>query len=65
MNSINRDRGRFEDIDKGALREALLALRTCPRCRGDLQPVALTEAVWGCPSCKETWHLPAEQDRLK
>lgn len=48
---------KWEALDKAALVQALLALRTCPRCRVDLQPVALTEDVYGCPRCGETWHL--------
>lgn len=54
---------RFEDMDRAALHDALLALRTCPRCRGDLQPVALCEDVWGCRPCHETWYLPAQAAR--
>jgi uncharacterized protein YbaR (Trm112 family) len=49
---------RFEQIDKAALHNALLELRTCPHCRSDLQPVALLENVYGCPKCRETWHIP-------
>lgn len=54
----------YEAMDKAALDTALLALRTCPRCRADLRPVALFEDVWGCrgtgyPShMAETWYLP-------
>jgi len=53
-----RQDNRFEAMDKAALNEALLALKQCPRCRGDLLPVALFDAVWGCKPCKETWYLP-------
>ena len=53
-----RTSNRWEAFDKGALYEALLALKTCPRCREDLQPVALLEKVFGCAACKETWYLP-------
>ena len=55
----------YEAMDKRALEAALLALRTCPRCRGDLRPVALFEDVWGCwgdsvpRHMAETWYLPA------
>ena len=56
-----RTDNRFEDIDKAALHNALLNLHTCPNCRRNLQPVALFEDVWGCASCKETWHLPKEE----
>jgi ribosomal protein L37AE/L43A len=52
----------YEAIDKAALYKALLALRTCPNCRGDLQPVAFCADVWGCNECKETWHLPKEEN---
>ncbi len=50
----------YEEMDKKALHDALLALHTCPHCRSDLQPVALYEDVWGCHSCKETWYLPKD-----
>jgi hypothetical protein len=53
---------RWEDLDKAALNDALLALRTCPNCRGDLQPVAFFDSVWGCKPCKETWYLPEKAD---
>lgn len=51
---------RFEDIDRAALRDALLELRVCPNqaCRRYLKPVALLDEVWGCENCRETWHLP-------
>jgi hypothetical protein len=58
---------RFEDIDKGALVAALLALKTCPHCRRDLQPVAGFSEVWGCAGEQypqhrpETWHLTARE----
>lgn len=52
---------RFSDLDDAALNAAMLAQRTCPHCRRDLQPVALFEDVWGCSSCRETWHLPKEE----
>ena len=52
--------GRYEETDKAALYNALLALRTCPNCRGDLRPVALFEDVWGCKPCRETWYVPDE-----
>lgn len=51
---------KYEAIDKAALQQALLALRTCPSCRGDLQPVARLVDVWGCPVCRETYHVPTE-----
>ena len=47
--------------DKIALKNALLALHTCPRCRADLLPVALCEDVWGCRPCNATWYVPQEQ----
>ena len=53
----------YEDADRAALYYALLALRTCPNCRGDLQPVALAADVYGCAKCKETWHLPPKHTR--
>ena len=56
---------RFEALDKAALHNALLALKTCPRCRADLRPVALFEDVWGCKEghTLETWYLPKEDER--
>ena len=54
---------RFEAIDKAALHNALLALKQCPHCRRNLQPVALFEDVYGCDGKQwphhdfETWHL--------
>ena len=53
---------RFAALDAAALSEALLAVHVCPRCRTDLQPVALTEDVWGCASCRQTWHVEREID---
>lgn len=50
---------KWEEADKVALRRALMALGACPNCRADLQPVAYTADVWGCPKCRETWHKPA------
>ena len=29
----------------------------CPNCGRELQPLRITN-VWGCDTCKETWHLP-------
>ena len=58
---MNDGRGRFEAVDRAALHRALLALHTCPRCRGDLLPVASLDAVWGCRRCGETWHLPEDE----
>lgn len=52
----------YEEIDKQALQNALLALRTCPRCRDDLRPVAFLADTWGCAACRETWHLPIRHD---
>lgn len=51
---------RWEDTDKAALNRALLALRICPKCRGDLLPVAYTPETWGCAPCKETFHIPPQ-----
>lgn len=50
---------RFRDIDRAALHNALLALKTCPRCRADLEPVAFAADVYGCAACKETHHIAA------
>ena len=53
----------YEAEDKGALREALVALHICPnsRCnRRDLRPVALVVDLWGCEQCHETWYVPKE-----
>jgi hypothetical protein len=55
---FSRDAERFADMDKAALHNALLALRVCPGCRGDLLPVAFASEVYGCGACRETWHLP-------
>lgn len=55
---------RFASIDRAALHNALLALRTCPHCRADLQPVAYCADVYGCEACKETWHLPQRDAAL-
>ena len=49
----------YEQVDKAALSKALVALRVCPRCRADLRPVAFTEDVWGCATCRETWYVEA------
>ena len=51
---------RYEGQDKTALYNALLALKTCPHCRADLQPVALYDSVYGCNSGHplETWYIP-------
>jgi ribosomal protein L37AE/L43A len=54
------ENGRFEDLDRTALHNALLALHTCPNCRADLLPVAFCEDVWGCRPCRETWNIRAE-----
>ena len=54
------DAARFEDMDRAALHNALLALHTCPKCRLDLLPVANSADVWGCKDCRETWHVPTD-----
>ena len=36
----------------------LLREHKCPRCEGQLGKVRLLRDTWGCPDCKETWHLP-------
>ena len=55
---------RWEQVDQAALHNALLALKTCPRCRADLQPVGPGLAdVWGCSECKETWYIPTEETK--
>jgi hypothetical protein len=56
---MTRIDNRFEDIDKAALHNALLALHTCPHCRDDLQPVNFLFDVYGCAKCKETWYIEA------
>lgn len=56
-----RDAERFRDLDSAALYSALLALRVCPNCRGDLGPVAFYEDVWLCVACRESWHLPKSE----
>lgn len=50
----------YETTDKWALRQALIAMLVCPNCRDELKPVAFADDVYGCGSCKETWHLPTE-----
>ena len=50
----------YEQMDKTALYNALLALKTCPNCRADLLVYPLADDVWGCKPCKETWYLPEE-----
>jgi ribosomal protein L37AE/L43A len=52
-----RHTNEYESIDKAALYDALLALRTCPHCRADLLVYPLANDVWGCKECKETWYL--------
>jgi ribosomal protein L37AE/L43A len=54
---------RFESIDRAALHNALLAMKTCPHCRADLLVYPLADNVWGCQACKETWYLPKEPTR--
>ena len=53
---------RFEADDKRTLERVMLAMYVCPKCRKDLRPVALYEDVWMCHECKESWHLPEDQD---
>lgn len=58
----------YDAVDEAALHNALLALRQCPWCREDLQPVGLFPDVWGCKGTAqftqhvfETWYLPQEK----
>lgn len=53
---------KYEQIDKRALVMALLALKVCPNCRNDLNPVAYLLDVWGCVECRETWYLPERKE---
>jgi hypothetical protein len=46
----------YEQIDKSALKEALLNLEVCPNCRADLHEVAYLIGVRGCKVCNETWY---------
>ena len=51
---------RFEGLDKAALHSALLALKTCPRCRGKLGQVgtsAKAYELWACDECGTTWQV--------
>src|SRR3990167_8240911 len=45
----------YDAVDKWA---CLSILKICPRHGQPLQPVAFCQDVWGCATCKETWHLP-------
>lgn len=59
-----RQDNRYEALDKAALYDALLALKTCPNCRRDLRPVAYCADVWACVTCDETWHIPTHEGSL-
>jgi len=56
MKHLGQD-DRFKDIDRAALKAALLQMHVCPHCRADLKPVAFCADVFGCAECKETWHV--------
>lgn len=60
-----RTENRWEDTDKAALVNALLALKTCPRCRRDLHLVAFLDHVYGCADCRETWHYPEDEKEIE
>lgn len=45
----------YEAIDNVTL---LSVLKIHPKCGSRLQPGPALTAVWGCPTCKETWYLP-------
>lgn len=55
---------RFEALDTAALQRALLTLRTCPHCRGDLGVAAFYADVRLCPTCKESWFLPEHDEAV-
>lgn len=60
-----RNTNEYEAVDKAALYDALLQLHQCPNrhCRRtDLKLVAYTKDVYGCPDCKETWHIISAQE---
>lgn len=59
---MRQDRYRFSEIDQAALTRALLALLTCPNCRGPLLPVQGCPDVFGCSPCRETWYIPQDKD---
>jgi len=57
------DNSRFEQMDKAALFNALLALKTCPKCRIDLEGVGTSSkrfTLWFCPDCETTWRRDNE-----
>jgi len=64
-NPLGFDNSRFDEIDKAALHNALLALKTCPLCRRDLRQVkhsedgrsAPPENLWACVTCDEAWEV--------
>lgn len=46
---------RFDEIDKAALRSALLADGVCPKCRRDLRPAVDPADGLGCVTCDEVY----------
>lgn len=59
---------RFEEIDKAALRNALLAERVCPRCRRSLRHQAYLDngmtdpdaTAWGCVTCDLVYNIESD-----
>jgi ribosomal protein L37AE/L43A len=58
---LSFDNSRFEQMDRVALFNALLALHECPKCRVELSQVKTTAKVftlWNCGECETTWQVP-------
>ena len=47
----------YEAVDKAALKQALLNLNCCPRCRKDMKGAKYYDNVIFCDSCHESWFL--------
>lgn len=48
----------YEREDKIALNRALLALHTCPQCRGPLAPMPGSTKVMACDPCDASYFVP-------
>lgn len=57
---MRNDNNRWEEMDKIVLNRALIKSGICPKCNETLKPVALLEKVWGCKTCKQTWHIESD-----
>lgn len=51
------DPDRFRSLDDAALRNALLRMRVCIQCRGDLEPTRSAK-VWACDPCDASYFVP-------